>query len=103
MEHQHQEHLVFKLDHQIKYLLVIYLSLAEALEAMDDAYAAWEAAESAAEDVTTAAGLRRAVARYRARFSPAYYAGSRMRHWENALFCAIKKQENPKTKEDRGV
>ena len=78
-------------------------ALAEALEAMDDAYAAWEAAEAAAEDVTTAAGLRRAVARYRARFSPAYYAGSRMRHWENALFCAIKKQENPKTKEDRGV
>ena len=43
-------------------------ALEAALEDMDDAYAAWEAAEAAAADVTTAAGLRRAVARYRAKF-----------------------------------
>ena len=65
------------------------------MSAMDDAYAAWEAAEAAADDTTTAEGLRRAVARYRARFSPAYYAGSRMRHWERcATFCAAKEEED---------
>ena len=54
---------------------------------LEAAYAAWEAAEAEARP---AAQLRRAVDEYRKQFSPAYFAGSRMRHWARAAatLCA---------------
>ena len=59
-------------------------------DALEDAYAAWEAAEFAAAlaslDRDDYAGrLRLVVDTYRRRFSPAYFAGSTVARWAAGL------------------
>ena len=61
-----------------------------AQDALEDAYAAWEAAEfaaaSASLDESDYAGrLRLAADAYRRRFSPAYFAGSAVARWSAGL------------------